>query len=308
MRKPNFFVVGARRSGSTALYNYLKRHPDIYMSRRKELHFFGTDIFLRDIWWNSNVNKYLRFFKSVTKEKMVGEDSPHYLFSKKAPQEIKKFAPDAKIVILLRSPVEQIYSSYKILFYVGIEKHTSFEKALMAEKDVAAGKFGLDPFSALMLRYCYIARYSEQVKRYIKMFGKKNIHIIIFEEFRSNTPEVYKNLLKFLGVDSNFTLDFKKINSKKIKNSSVTMRFPLVHSIYRDVEFYQDRINSLRFFWRFRLGDKAVKLLKKVDLPGKDKPPSKKAIRIIMKNVYSDIRKLEKIINKDLSHWYKPYM
>ncbi|NLF38083.1 sulfotransferase, partial [bacterium] len=104
MRLPDFFIVGAPKSGTTALHAYLGRHPSIFVPARKEPHFFGSDIvspaFVRDR------DAYLSLFAGATTEARVGEASIWYLYSKRAAREIKEFNPDARIIIMLRNPVD----------------------------------------------------------------------------------------------------------------------------------------------------------------------------------------------------------
>jgi hypothetical protein len=124
MRKPDFFIVGAPKSGTTAMYFYLKQHPEIFMPERKELHFFGSDFFaphfVRDL------KDYLKFFEGADNKKRIGEASPWYLYSKRAAFEIKEFNPDADIIIMLRNPVDMMYSLRETLRKKGIERASFF--------------------------------------------------------------------------------------------------------------------------------------------------------------------------------------
>jgi hypothetical protein len=105
MKKPDFFIVGAPKCGTTSLSEYLKQHPEIFMSEPKEPHFFGTDL---ESYWGGrferyrDVHKYLSLFANVQDEIRVGEASPWYLYSKRAAEEIKQFNPASRIIILLR--------------------------------------------------------------------------------------------------------------------------------------------------------------------------------------------------------------
>src|SRR5688572_20545105 len=104
-RKPNLFLVGAPRCGTTALYTYLKAHPDVFMSPIKELHYFSTDLFqpapqaiIR------NEGDYMAMFAGAEGQRWVGEASPYYIYSATAPAAIKAFSPDARLVVTLRNP------------------------------------------------------------------------------------------------------------------------------------------------------------------------------------------------------------
>src|SRR3989339_415720 len=137
MRKPDFFIVGAPKSGTTAMCTYLKQHPEIFMPEKKESHFFGTDLnsprFIRD------KKIYLSLFSKAKDERRVGESSVWYLYSKKAASEIKEFSPSASIIIMLRNPVDMLYSQHSQFLYNGNEDIACFEEALNAEQDRRRG-------------------------------------------------------------------------------------------------------------------------------------------------------------------------
>ena len=107
MKNPNLFIVGAPKCGTTFLYHYLKKHPDIYFPDFKEPHFFGGDLNRRNGAYNLSLNEYKNLFK--TDKKVVGEASTLYLFSKKSAEEIYNFNPQCKIIIMLRDLAEAIY-------------------------------------------------------------------------------------------------------------------------------------------------------------------------------------------------------
>src|SRR5258706_10449866 len=106
INNPDFFIVGAPKCGTTAMNDYLGQHPDIYMAP-KELHYFGADLKIKD---KISESAYLQYFKNAGNKKILGEASVWYLFSGTAAKEIKNFSPDAKILIMLRNPVEVVYS------------------------------------------------------------------------------------------------------------------------------------------------------------------------------------------------------
>ena len=128
MRKPNLFIVGAPKSGTTALYEYLKVHPEIFMSAYKEPHYFGSDLRgPRMEQFRGNDRKYLSLFAAATNEKWVGEASIWYLYSQRAAQEIKAYDPNAAIIIMLRNPLEMGYSMFYQSSYTGNEILPTFE-------------------------------------------------------------------------------------------------------------------------------------------------------------------------------------
>jgi len=166
---PNFFIVGAAKAGTTSLYNYLKQHPDIYMSPIKEPNYFAKDIdinlFRKDykktalidtqkyfskpkleelhLAFITELEDYIKLFQKVSNEKVIGETSVSYLYSKVAAKEIKKLVPDAKIVIILRDPIERAYSHYLMNLKEGLITERNFIKEILVDynKSYKDGEF-----------------------------------------------------------------------------------------------------------------------------------------------------------------------
>ena len=191
---PNFFVVGAPRSGTTSLYEYLKHTKGVFMSPVKEPNHFAVsasnDIFLTEIIRKKS--KYLSLFKNVKDEIAVGEASPSYLRDPKASNLIHQFVPKARIIIMLRDPVDRSFSTY--LHYISMGKvNLPFPEAI---KKALESK---DTFPEALIG---ASLYYEQVKRYLQIFGSKQVKIIIFEEFVKDTRTSLKEILEFLNIDS----------------------------------------------------------------------------------------------------------
>jgi hypothetical protein len=216
MKKPNFFIVGAPKCGTTAMDAFLGEHPEIYMSPVKELHYFGSDLKFHTP--RIKLDDYLLQFKNAKNEKRIGESSVWYLYSKQAALEIKKFSPSASIIIMLRNPVDMIYSQHSQLLYEGYEAILDFESAIGAE-DRRKKPNALPPLkdtSIELLFYRETAKYTRQIQRYLNIFGKENIHIIIYDDLKNNPAAVYKETLKFLKVPNlDFTPEFRIVNPNK---------------------------------------------------------------------------------------------
>ena len=132
MTMPNFLIIGAMRAGTTSLYHYLKQHPQVYMSPVKEPRFFAlegekpdpgrpTDERLMN-HSITDIEAYRALFQAVSKETAIGEASPLYLYSPKAPERIRHYIPDAKLIAVLRDPVERAYSHFLDIFMTGWKK------------------------------------------------------------------------------------------------------------------------------------------------------------------------------------------
>lgn len=306
MKKPNLFIVGASKSGTTALYRFLNQHPDIFMSRLKEPRFFCKDLhqefdnfhkknkrfFKKFDFYPCRAEKeYLSFFKDWKDEKIAGEASPAYFYSKVAAREIHKFNPDAKIIILLRNPVDWLYSFHLQAIRSGSEPVKNFEKALSLEEERKKGKH-LAKFSLLTqpstFFYFERAKFTEQVKRYLDVFNKKQIKIIIFDDFKKDNAKVYREVLKFLGVYQNFVPEFKLVHvSRKVQ-------FPRLRILWRSLLF-----TRMRYFPLSKLN----KLIDRKFLRGKERPlpPMDPQLQEeLMKKFKSEVERLSKITGRDL--------
>lgn len=224
MRKPDFFIVGAPKSGTTALYRYLRPHPDIFMPSSKELHYFGSDLDIR-FGATRKEDDYLAHFRQAKDEKRVGEASVWYLYSQKAAAEIYTFCPAARIIIMLRNPVDMLYSQHSQFLYNGNEDIVDFAEALAAESDRKQGR-RIPPethFTAALF-YRETAEYAEQVKRYFDIFDPDQVRIILFDDFRTDTAGVYRQTLQFLDVADDFQADFRVVNPNKRARSKALRR------------------------------------------------------------------------------------
>lgn len=193
-RWPNFFIVGAPRAGTTSLYEYLKNTKGVFMPSIKDPDFFSVDInmdfsVLKPI---KDKKKYLKLFENVKDEVAIGEASPTYLHDPKAPTLIHDVIPNAKIIIILRDPVERAYSYFLNLVSSGTPSD-SFSDCI---------KRGFNSPSGYSVHVIDDGFYYEQVKRYVDLFGENQVKIFIFEEFIKNPRECLKEILNFLGVYS----------------------------------------------------------------------------------------------------------
>ncbi|HUP83882.1 MAG TPA: sulfotransferase [Candidatus Limnocylindria bacterium] len=210
-RKPNFFQVGAMKAGTTSMHTYLAQHPDIYMSPRKEPRWSS---FVPDLdsgneadgrYFTRDRDEYLDHFRGAASEKVVGESSHVYLPSTEAARLIHEFAPDARILIMLRDPVTSIHSRHQQNVWMGREDILDFASALAAESDRRAGR-RLPPDTPYYtgLRYRESCTMTPQVQRYVDVFGRDRVHMALLEDLGSKPLETYRGVLEFLGVDPDF--------------------------------------------------------------------------------------------------------
>src|SRR5690349_1767485 len=223
-RKPDFFIVGAPKCGTTAMNEYLRQHPHVFMANRKDTIFFGSDLnFLQP---RISRESYQLLFRGANGAQRVGETSVWYLYSKKAAEEIQAFSPDARIVVMLRNPVDMLYAQHSEFLYNLNEDISSFEEALDAEEDRKQGK--RIPRQAHLVEglfYRETVKYAEQLERYFAVFGRDKVHVIIFDDFKRDTPRTFCETLNFLNVDSSFRPEFRVINRNKTFRHRPLQRF-----------------------------------------------------------------------------------
>ena len=291
MTLPNFFIVGTAKGGTTSLYYYLKQHPDIYMPEMKSpLYFMHYDGCVSD------PKEYEALFDGWKGEKAIGEASPGYLFAEESAGMIKAAAPDAKIIISLRNPAEMAYSLWRYISRIGDRgEHLTFEEALGEEdKRMNDPEFHRSETWHGSFYYYHRGFYYEQVKRYIDAFGKDNVKIFIFEDFVKDPMKICSEAFLFLGVDPEFKPDLRKKNAGNIRHRGLNK---LLHN---PTDTQALIIGAIPEGIRKPLKDFLVDMNSK---PAK--PMDRKLRRELLDKYAPDIKKLEGLIGRDLSHWLK---
>jgi hypothetical protein len=223
MPRPDFFVVGAFKSGSTALYEQLRRHPRIFMPFHKEPLYFGDDLTRR--YGRMSLDDYMRLFKDAKPGQRVGEASTWYLYSTSAAREIKEFSPDAQVMVILRNPVDVMYAQHNQLIYNVIEDIPSFEEALAAEADRREGRrLPPGPINVENLFYRHSVRFAEQLERYFDVFGRERVHVMLTDDLARDGAGVIRGALEFLGVDPSLAAAPPKANESRRVRSPLIQR------------------------------------------------------------------------------------
>ncbi len=243
--KPNLFIVGQMKSGTTALHDFLGQHPQVFMSRVKEPQFFCSDFHLESDQHHGKrlffdfreESAYLQLFAKAKVEKAVGESSTNYLYSSVAAEKIHNFNPDAKIIILLREPAEFLYSLHSHYVKFTEENEPDFSTALALETERKQGKYTSPRItSPSFLYYSQRVQYYQQVKRFYDRFDSEQIKVIVFEEYKSENDRIYREILEFIEVDPSFTPEYDSINvNKEVKYKAINnlVNIPVVKNISR---------------------------------------------------------------------------
>ncbi|MBA3646965.1 MAG: sulfotransferase [Chitinophagales bacterium] len=309
-RLPNFFIVGAAKSGTTSLYEYMKMHPQVYMAPIKETHHFSSDIdntkfrpnYARSL--NKDLSKFLQgdmsdgifhafvkdwdqytqLFKNVNGEKAIGEVTNSYLYSKEAAQNIFSRFSNAKIIMMLRNPVERAFSHYLMDLRIGYERD-NFMDAL--KKDMARDPKGW----GISNLYVEVGMYYEQVKRYIDIFPERQRRIYIFDDFKKDPGLIVKDMFSFLGVNPNVEIDYsQKFNPSFIPKNKMIGKLNS-----------QKRIKD----WLKGILPKSVKSkFKKTLYTDKNLPAITLSEKKYLSEIFRDnVMKLSQLLNRDLSNW-----
>ena len=294
---PGFLIVGASKSGTSSIYHYLKQHPDIFLSDvQKEGRYFsqmeGNFNGPGDSRVNATITRtpgqYKALFQNYNNEKAVGDISPEYLwFHETAIPRIKSvLGNNVKIIIILRSPVERAYSGY--LHFKRDKRETlSFEEAFEKEDERKKNNW------IWAWQYKNSGLYYEQVKAYLGNFEKTKV--IVFDDFRENPQKVLTEICEFIGVnpDVEFDTSYKYNVSGDPKN-------PVLYKL----EASRGMVNFIKKLVPKKLVQAAKKRWTGEQQMTRQQmnPETRKQLVEFFRN---DILKLEKLIQKDLSHWLK---
>ncbi len=300
---PNFLLMGAPKAGTSALYAYLSQHPQVYMSPVKEPHFFmienekvnfqgpgDQDRFSRSV---HQLGDYKNLFAGVTDEIAIGEASTTYLGSEKASRRIKKYIPEAKLIAILRNPVDAAYASFLHLIRDGNESIADFAKALAAEPERTQNNWGL------MWRYQQKGFYYQQLNPYFELFDRQQIKIFIYEEFERNPELVMKDMFAFVGVDPSFKVDMATKYNVSGMPKSQTLNKLLAQS--------NPLKESIKLLVPPKMRSKIYSKVRVWNLSNFKKPKMSEETRRQLTDSYrDDILKLQSLIQQDLSAWLKP--
>jgi hypothetical protein len=244
---PNLLVIGAQKSGTTSLHDFLARHPEIRMSRIKECH----------VLWKTgcSLRNYRAFFPlrarcRADRVKHVGESTPFYLFHPEAAANAQRLAQAVaaeshplKAIAVLRDPVERAWSHYQHAIRQGTETHT-FSTAL----DLEQTRVQLDTFSLQHHTYQSRGLYAEQLERWFAVLGREQVLVLEFRELLAMQPQTRERLREFLGVSQMFEGDFPAANRGDSQRIPTEMRERLAQ-FYAEPNRRLERLLGFKFSW-----------------------------------------------------------
>lgn len=299
-KMPNTFIIGAAKSGTTSLYDYLRQHPDAYVSPVKEPRFFayaenpptmagpGDEASNQAAGAVYTLEDYRHLFAEATTESVIGEASPVYLYDEEAPRLIRAHCPDAQLIAILRNPIDRAYSHFLHLVRSRREPLRDFEAALDAEdRRVEAGW-------EWSWHYRRMGFYGEQLGRYLDYFDREQLHIYRFETLKQDAIRFAQTVYRALGIDATFVPD--------VSLRHRATGFPKLQWLH---QFIQNSDHPLRRWSRYVLPERFRDwVLTKVKNTNLEKPPIPEAARTRLAHVYrEDIRQLEDLLDRDFSDW-----
>lgn len=298
MKSPNLFIVGAPKCGTTALSTYLNNHPNVFISVPKEPNYFSDD-FPEHCHVNS-MEEYMGLFKKASNEHLaVGEGSVAYLYSSVAIRNICRFNKNAKIIVMLRNPLDLVYSLHSQLVVYGYEKEKDFEKAWRLQAVRQKGqKIPKSCKEKNFLQYAQIGKLGNQIERLLNIFPEKQIKFIIFDDFKTDTKMVYDDVLSFLEVPSDNKTNFLRIHANR------RHRIPWIGKIFennppliRDIKKRIKKFSGIDNLW-------LLQIMRKINtVTEKRKPLSPEFKNEITGEFRNDVAKLSIILKRDLNCW-----
>lgn len=277
--RPNFFVVGAPKAGTTALYYYLQQHPEIFLPERKELHFFTRDL-VRQSYYQPQIirteKEYLTYFALARGHQAIGDISPSYLRAPEAAARIYHFHAKSKIIILLRNPIERTISHYLMDVSRGFQDCSLLD---FIEPTTQTSRYHYE--------YIQISYYFESVKRYLDQFGAEQILILITEEMNRNSKATCQEIFQFLDLD-----DHVPIDTETQHYTYGEARFGFIRGLRSQpwlLPLYQKVPTPLRTLLRSITYQKNMV-----------KPPMVEVRPILIDLFHDDIERLAQLLNRDL--------
>jgi len=290
---PNFLIIGAAKSGTTALYQYLKQHPQVFMPALKEPRFFAHENRPPD--WRgpgdeiyraatvTNLVQYVGLFHGADGARAAGEASTQYLYMERAPERIRHYAPRARLVAILRDPAEVAHAVFLHKRREGFEPHRSFERAL--EEEDARVRDGWSPFWFYRRRGFYY----EHLRRYFDAFPREQLKVFVYDDFKRDPRGVMRELYRFIDVDDSFEPDM----THRPNVSGV----PRSRALYRWLEKSSAREAPPG------LKRKLLSRLRDWNLPKPRLAPETRAR--LVEGYREDILKLQDLLGRDLSRWLR---
>jgi hypothetical protein len=307
MAMPNFFIIGAQKAGTTSLYHYLAQHPQVYMSPVKEPCFFNYELNSdgevmgegfgdpgrRKAPRFSSIEQYRASFQGTKGKTAIGEASPPYIYVPGTAERIARYAPNARVVALLRNPADRAYSAFLHAVRISREPLTDFAQALREEQNRVSENWHYT------FHYRSRGFYYPQLKRYYEVFGREKVGVWLYEDLRRDPTEVAQSIFRFLEVDDTFVPD-----TSSRHNPSGVPKSSIARTMIRAMD-----TTASAFLENFTSASRIYPLLSKMRQRVQSRivskpPPLDPEIRANLIEGYTkDVLELQGLIGRDLSAW-----
>lgn len=304
-RVPEFFVVGHQKCGTTALYEMLRRHPQIYMPEVKETWYFSpelrsTEKRKRPAQRPETLDQYLALFEGAAPEQRVGENSPAYLMSHTAAKRIGEAQADARIIAILREPASFLHSFHLQALRNHVETEKDFGKAIALEPARRQGRrIPRRSHRPHELLYSDHVRYVEQLQRYRDVFGAQRMLVLIYEDFRRDNEATVREVLRFLDVDDSLPIEPVEANpSYGVRSAQLN---ELMRAVYMGRGPVAGRVKTLinalstRGVRRGLLG-----VTRRRIVYGKPRRPDERVMRELRRRFTGEVVALSEYLDRDL--------
>lgn len=299
-RRPDFFILGAPKCGTTALSEYLRHHERVFVSQPKEPHYFSSDFDYYYAPGQRSEQHYLGLFAEAGDQHLaVGEASVWYLYSAAAAREIMAFDPAARVIVMVRDPVELVPSLHSQLRYMLDEDEPDPEAAWRLQDARAAGeRLPATVRVPGFLQYGEAARLGAQLRRVYEHVPREQVKVIVFDDLRADAGAVYREALAFLGVPDDGRSEFPRVNENKVHQSAalarLTQRPPsTLVAVARGVKRVAG-VERLGVLERVRRRNRQVTRREEIS------PAFARELRAHFRD---DVEELGELIGRDLSAW-----
>jgi hypothetical protein len=291
---PNLFLIGAAKAGTTALYDYLTQHPQVFLSQVKEPMFFSREeYYARGLDWYEDV-----YFEGAEDYPVRAEATPHYLYwSEKVAPRIKEVYGErpVKFIASFRDPVSRAYSWYWNMVREGRED-LDFDEALQVEeRRLRQNHYELYQLGSMVYGYSAGSRYASLLQPYLELFSLENFIFVFQDDLKSRVNETCEEIFEFLGIDSS-----TQINTSN-SNPAAMPRSRLLHKTLRQRSLFKEFIKP---FIPMRVRRPLKSKLMDVNLKETPYVPLDRQLAHELRLSYrTEIEKLEKITGRELSSW-----
>jgi hypothetical protein len=298
---PHFLIIGAARCGTTAMARSFEQHPEVFLTNPKEPHFFafhGTDVNFRGPGDSESINRvsvtgvdrYSSLYSHASAKKSLGEGSVSTLYyHEQSIPNIRKLAPDVKLIAILRNPIERAWSSYMYMISKGHEPLQDFSAAIDDEQRRISENWHH------IWHYTRMGFYSEQLREFQKAFPAEQLKVVLFDDLRRNPKLLYQQLFDFIGVDSSFSP-----NTDEQVNQSGKPKSRTIHTAIKGIGKFPVLKTAIKSIVPMTLRER----LRNANLDRQGMPDSDRSR--LAEIFREEIGELGDVLSRDLTSWLRP--